>query len=86
VNRDILWFFHHIHHIDGKHEVHHCGGKHKNVDYTIVHCCCGLHRIDKEIAAGHDQNNKLVVFRFREVCPDGGWHIESGINGYSGVI
>jgi hypothetical protein len=82
-----LALFHHIHHENGEHKVHHCGGKHKEidpaVDYSIEHCSCGKHRIDKETAIGHatggDLNPLAVKIRFLERCPDGGWHIESGI-------
>lgn len=82
-----LGLFHHIHHEDGEHRVHHCGGKHREidpaVDYTIEHCFCGKHRIDKETAIGHATSGDLkplaVKIRFTEKCPDGGWHLESGI-------
>lgn len=88
----LLSIFHHTHHeIDSKgkpvHEVHHCGGEHaKNdptVDYTIDHCPCGLHTIDKQNATGHATAEDLdlleVPVRFSEMCPSGsGWHIESG--------
>ena len=84
---DILFLFHHIHHDANEHQVHHCGGKHKEidpkVDYTIGHCACGKHSIDKEIAIGHAVNEQLepaeVKVKFLEKCPQGGWHIESGI-------
>lgn len=84
---EIISLFHHIHHKDGGHEVHHCGGKHAEsdpaVDYNIEHCSCGKHRIDKEEAFGHTiSENSLeknaVKIKFKEACPDGGWHIESG--------
>jgi hypothetical protein len=75
---NILDLFHHIHHLKNKHEVHHCGGKHKGLDYTIKHCKCGKHQIDKQIAVGHNSNNKPVKIKFSEKCPFGGWHIESG--------
>jgi hypothetical protein len=78
----ILYLFHHLHHRLGAHVVHHCGGKHFGVDYTINHCSCGLHRIDKQIAFGDTINEKLserkIKIKFTEKCPDGGWHIESG--------
>lgn len=76
---NILEMFHHIHHFDGKHEVHHCGGRHKGLDYTINHCKCGKHSIDKEIAVGHDWEMNEQEVRFVEICPDGGWHVESGV-------
>ena len=84
---DILSLFHHIHHIDKKHEVHHCGGKHVKVDpkldYTIKHCSCGKHTIDKNYTIGHATNTNLksveIKIKFLEKCPDGGWHIESGV-------
>jgi predicted RNA-binding Zn-ribbon protein involved in translation (DUF1610 family) len=83
---NILSLFHHIHHIDGEHKVHHCGGKHREidpaVDYTIFHCPCGKHNIDKEKAVGHATASDLspiaVKIIFTETCPEGGWHIESG--------
>lgn len=83
---EIISLFHHIHHEDGEHEVHHCGGDHVRVDaavdYNIEHCGCGKHTIDKQIATGHDLDKKLelleVDIQFKEKCPDGGWHIESG--------
>lgn len=83
---NILSLFHHIHHNNGKHEVHHCGGKHKEIDpalnYTIHHCACGLHAIDKRIAIGHATNGRMesVAYSivFTEECPEGGWHVESG--------
>lgn len=84
---NIISLFHHIHHEDGFHKVHHCGGKHIEidpmVDYEITHCGCGLHRINKETAVGHATNEDLesveVKIKFLEKCPEGGWHIESGI-------
>lgn len=84
---NILFLFHHIHHEGNKHQVHHCGGKHididPKVDYTISHCVCGKHSIDKEIAIGHATNERLepieVKVKFTEKCSQGGWHIESGI-------
>jgi hypothetical protein len=84
---EILSLFHHTHHKDGEHKVHHCGGKHREVnsklDYTIKHCSCGKHSIDKEIALGHVTNKfleaKELDIKFLEKCPKGGWHIESGI-------
>lgn len=84
---EVLSLFHHIHHKNGKHEVHHCGGKHKKInpilDYTIRHCICGKHAIDKAFAVGHATNELLVPIevkiKFVEKCPDGGWHVESGI-------
>lgn len=80
----LLSLFHHIHHEGDTHEVHHCGGKHKgkDVDYTIEHCSCGKHSIDKEEAIGHGTETGddllAVRVRFTQECPDGGWHIESG--------
>lgn len=84
---EILSLFHHIHHQDGEHRVHHCGGKHREIDatldYTIEHCLCGKHSIDKEFAVGHATDNNLkaieIKIKFLEKCPDGGWHVESGI-------
>jgi hypothetical protein len=84
--QEILSLFHHIHHENGEHKVHHCGGKHKEVnpklDYTIRHCSCGKHSIDKEVTIGHATNELLdsveLVVKFSEKCDDGGWHIESG--------
>ena len=77
----ILAYFHHIHHYESEHEVHHCGGKHRGADYTIKHCHCGKHSIDKAKAAGHDFGKKEVLVVFTEECPCGGWHVESGYVG-----
>lgn len=85
--QEILSLFHHTHHENGEHKVHHCGGKHKKVnpklDYTIEHCSCGKHAIDKKCAIGHATNEFLesieLVVEFTEKCPDGGWHIENGV-------
>lgn len=83
----ILSLFHHIHHTeDGEHEVHHCGGAHVKVDpevnYTIKHCPCGKHSINKPKALGHATADDLdlakVTIQFPERCPNGGWHLESG--------
>lgn len=74
----ILYLFHHIHYEKNPHKVHHCGGKHQGLNYSIKHCKCGMHSIDKKLAAGHDFNNKIVQVKFFEKCPDGGWHVESG--------
>jgi hypothetical protein len=78
----IIYLFHHIHHDAGVHEVHHCGDKHLGVDFMINHCKCGLHRIDKQISSGDTIDEKLnqrkVLIKFTEKCPEGGWHIESG--------
>ena len=82
----VLDLFHHIHHEAEGHCVYHCGGAHREidptVDYTIVHCACGKHRIDKESATGHATGIWLecvaVQIRFVEICPEGGWHVESG--------
>ena len=84
---EILSIFHHIHHKDGKHEVHHCGGKHNRTDsrlnYEIKHCHCGKHSIDRKIATGHTVSWSLkiaeIAVEFLEKCPDGGWHVESGV-------
>ena len=81
----ILSLFHHIHHEGEDHKVHHCGGDHKGKDlnYTIEHCSCGKHTIDKETAVGHGTQHGddllPVTVTFKEKCPDGGWHIESGV-------
>ena len=73
--------FHHIHHNNEQHKVHHCGGNHKELDYTIEHCKCGKHKIDKQEAIGHDSNNGEVKVKFIENCPEGGWHVEKGVVG-----
>jgi len=86
---DIIYHFHHIHHntIENEennleHEVHHCGGDHVKINprlnYTIQHCKCKKHRINKKKALGHDMNNE-VIFVFSEPCPEGGYHVESGV-------
>lgn len=74
----ILEYFHHIHHVGGEHVVHHCGGNHPSLDYVIEHCSCGKHRINKQTAVGHDFDYNVTLVTFREECPDGGWHVESG--------
>ena len=74
---DLLALFHHIHH--ESHEVHHCGGKHKGLNYSIKHCSCNKHNIDRKTAIGHGFELKEVQVEFTEECPEGGWHIESGI-------
>ncbi|MFA5985993.1 MAG: hypothetical protein WC819_01430 [Parcubacteria group bacterium] len=84
---DILSLFHHIHHEGDVHNVHHCGGKHQAIDpkvnYVIEHCSCGKHAINKQTAIGHATNEFLTpvtcMITFTEKCPDGGWHIESGV-------
>ncbi|GBE16352.1 hypothetical protein BMS3Abin15_00166 [bacterium BMS3Abin15] len=84
---NVLSLFHHIHHEGEDHKVHHCGGRHVKtdplVDYTIEHCSCGKHSINKEYTTGHITDNNLeskeIKVRFAEKCPNGGWHIESGI-------
>lgn len=80
---DIIALFHHIHHTNGEHVVHHCGGKHAEinpkVDYKIKHCACNKHCIDKQKVIGHDLEFKEIIVNFLEQCPEGGWHIESGI-------
>jgi hypothetical protein len=82
----ILSLFHHIHFRNKsciKECIHHCGGGHSKSEYTINHCQCGKHSIDKQIAVGHawdDQAQPMeVLVRFFEKCPDGGWHVESGM-------
>ena len=81
---DVVSLFHHIHHKGEKveHKVHHCGGEHVKINpklnYTITHCKCGKHKIDVKEATGHDNMSKEVVIVFKENCPEGGWHIESG--------
>ena len=80
---ELLALFHHIHHKDGEHEVHHCGGAHAGVEYTIRHCQCGKHSIDKQVAVGHATDDQAlqpteIEIRFVEQCPGGGWHVESG--------
>ena len=79
---NIIYLFHHIHHESDDHKMHHCGGKHVGVDFTIHHCACGLHRIDKHVATGdmidEKLNEKKVKIMFTEKCPESGWHVESG--------
>jgi len=83
MNKDnLIHLFHHIHHESGEHKVHHCGGQHQTVDpkldYEIWHCACGQHRINKKVAIGHGTNREEIEVEFAELCPEGGWHIESG--------
>lgn len=79
---NVLDLFHHIHHTETGHEVHHCGGEHAKIfpklDYTIKHCKCKKHSINKKKAIGHDLEMNEIVVEFFESCPEGGWHIESG--------
>jgi len=79
---NLICLFHHTHHQDREHEAHHCGGRHKGVGYKIRHCVCGLHSINKQTAIGDTINEKLekkkIKITFTKVCPEGGWHIESG--------
>ncbi len=80
--QDILSLFHHIHHNNGEHIVHHCGGKHAEIDpkltYNISHCSCDKHKINQKIAIGHDFDMNTIRIEFKEKCPEGGWHLESG--------
>ena len=83
MNKDnLIYLFHHIHHQFGRHEVHHCDEHHQGIGYTIRHCVCGLHRINKKTAIGDTIDEKLakkkVRIKFIKKCPEGGWHIESG--------
>jgi len=86
IMNNIISLFHHIHHNNGEHQVHHCGGKHVKIDskldYTIKHCSCNKHSINKEQAVGHATGRQLdsieVRIHFLEKCPEGGWHLESG--------
>lgn len=75
---NILFLFHHIHHKSGEHEAHHCGGGHKKVNYKILHCTCGQHRINKKTAIGHGTDQEEIKIKFMEKCAKGGWHLESG--------
>lgn len=81
--RQIIEMFHHIHHMGDEHIVHHCGGRHAEgnpkLDYQIKHCGCGKHCINKSEAIGHDSEKKEILVEFTECCPEGGWHIESGV-------
>ena len=80
---DVLGLFHHTHHKKGKHIVHHCGGKHikinSRLNYTIKHCGCNKHCIDRKEAVGHDLEFREVLVEFTEPCPEDGWHVESGV-------
>ncbi|MFH1430535.1 MAG: hypothetical protein ABIG71_03375 [Candidatus Uhrbacteria bacterium] len=84
---NILQLFHHIHHECDVHAVHHCGGAHvaidPQLDYTIRHCPCGKHVIDRPRAVGHatgaQLENVTIPIVFLERCPvEDGWHVESG--------
>lgn len=87
MEREILSLFHHIHHQDNRHSVHYCGGAHveidPKVDYNIRHCGYGKHNINKQIATGHATSEDLELMEteieFQEICPEGGWHLESGV-------
>ncbi|MFH1500505.1 MAG: hypothetical protein ABIE22_01005 [archaeon] len=78
---EILELFHHVHHENEGHKVHHCGGDHEDAQYSIEHCKCGKHKIDKKEAIGHDFEKKEVKVEFSEECLEGGWHVESGVIG-----
>lgn len=86
MTEEILFLFHHIHHLKSKHEVHHCGDKHRNVNaklnYVIRHCPCGKHSINRKQAIGHATTEESqpieIKVKFTERCPQGGWHLESG--------
>jgi len=79
----LLALFHHVHHEKDYHEVHHCGGEHRKInpklDYNIRHCRCNKHNIDRKQAIGHDFELNEILVEFAEQCPEGGWHIESGM-------
>lgn len=87
IKGNILFLFHHLHHDEGRHKIHHCGGQHakkdNKINYTIWHCECGLHAIDKEEAIGHGIDVKLkspkIMIKFVKKCPKGGWHLETGV-------
>lgn len=85
-----IYYFHHYH-IDENIKnpeqpaVEHCGGEHvkmdKDLNYTIKHCSCKKHAIDKQFAFGHDERLEKVLFIFSELCygDHRGWyHLESG--------
>ncbi len=38
-----------------------------------------MHRINKKTAIGHDSAMNETFVEFFEKCPEGGWHIESGV-------
>jgi len=80
---DIMSWCHHIHHVGmDSHVVHHCGGDHSGAEYTINHCRCGLHVIDREfIRLGvHSINEIPIIVRFTSKCPyEDKWHIESAV-------
>lgn len=82
---DVLQHFHHVHHDVFPPAVEHCGGAHRRIDprldYTIEHCECKLHRIDKRRALGHDENMNEITWRFEAVCPfrPDWYHMEQGL-------
>jgi len=69
--------FHHGHEDDRR--VDHCGAPHPGMEYTVGHCPCGKHKIDKLTAAGHGARRQEVKFIFPGKCPHGGRHLESGL-------
>jgi len=87
MNDNILYLFHHLHFEKSKDDIHHCGGGHRKIDsvvnYEINHCVCSQHSINREEAIGHSVDAELksieIKVKFLEKCPQGGWHIESGI-------
>jgi hypothetical protein len=80
---------HEVHHCGGDHAklnpdegYHCCDGEieiRENLRYTIRHCRCNKHSIDKKRAVGHDVDSNEILVLFVERCPEGGYHVESGI-------
>lgn len=83
-HRNPVHYFHHFH-LDEDEKVEHCGGPSHawmdpRLDYTIVHCACHMHAIDRPVAIGRDEELCETTFRFVERCPYNPkmWHLESG--------
>jgi len=80
---------HEVHHCGGDHakinpeQGFHCSEGVIKIDsrlnYTINHCRCRKHRINTKRSMGHDVDSNEVIITFTERCPEGGYHVESGI-------
>jgi hypothetical protein len=48
------------------------------MDCLIRHCSCGKHCINTSTATGIDSTGGECIVEFTEICPDGGFHVETG--------
>ncbi len=46
---------------------------------AIRHCSCRKHSVDAPHVDGRNWDKEVVRFELHEKCPDGGWHLESGV-------